>query len=73
MGFNRRTAFVYLVLLTAMLTWGLSFLAIKDVVKTVPVFTLLFLRFSVAAVILGIIGGIKATAGYEIDLTHRKL
>jgi len=38
MELNRRTAFVYLVLLTAMLTWGLSFLAIKDVVKTVPVF-----------------------------------
>jgi drug/metabolite transporter (DMT)-like permease len=67
MEFNRRTAFVYFVLLTAMLTWGLSFLAIKDVVKTVPVFTLLFLRFSVAAVILGIIGGIRG----ELRLPRR--
>ncbi len=69
MEFKKRTAFVYLVLLTAMLTWGLSFLAIKDVVRTVPVFTLLFLRFSVAAIILGIIGGIRG----ELRLPRRDL
>jgi drug/metabolite transporter (DMT)-like permease len=66
---NRRTAFVYLFLLTAMLTWGLSFLAIKDVVKTVPVFTILFLRFSVAAIVRGIIGGIRG----ELRLPRRDL
>ncbi|MCK4392221.1 DMT family transporter, partial [Candidatus Bipolaricaulota bacterium] len=55
----RKTAIVYLALFSAMLIWGLSFLAIKDVVKTVPIFTLLFLRFIVAAILLGILGGIQ--------------
>ena len=55
---NYRTSVsVYLALGFAMLVWGLSFLAIKDVVSHVPVFTLLFLRFSVATIILGAIGG----------------
>ena len=55
---NKRSVFVYLALGFAMLVWGLSFLAIKDVVSHVPVFTLLFLRFSVATILLGTIGGI---------------
>jgi drug/metabolite transporter (DMT)-like permease len=59
MNHGKKTAVVYLVLLVAMLIWGLSFLAIKDVVETVPVFTLLFLRFSVASIILGIIAGFR--------------
>jgi drug/metabolite transporter (DMT)-like permease len=59
MNHGKKTAVVYLVLLAAMLIWGLSFLAIKDVVETVPVFTLLFLRFSVASIILGIIAGFR--------------
>ncbi len=55
----RKTAIVYLALFSAMLIWGLSFLATKDVVKTVPIFTLLFLRFIVATILLGILGGIQ--------------
>ena len=65
----RKTAFVYLVLLSAMLIWGFSFLAIKDVVKTVPVFTLLFLRFAVATALLGLLGG----AQRRLSLPRRDL
>jgi drug/metabolite transporter (DMT)-like permease len=57
MATYERSASVYLALGFAMLVWGLSFLAIKDVVSQVPVFSLLFLRFSVAALLLGVIGG----------------
>lgn len=73
MASDKRSVFVYLALGFAMLVWGLSFLAIKDVVSRVPVFTLLFLRFGVATIVLGLFGDSKATAGYEIDLTRRKL
>jgi drug/metabolite transporter (DMT)-like permease len=38
-----------------MLVWGLSFLAIKDALAVVPVFSLLFIRFLLATVLLGII------------------
>jgi len=55
---DKSSVFVYLALGFAMLVWGLSFLAIKDVVSHVPVFTLLFLRFSVATILLGAIGGV---------------
>jgi drug/metabolite transporter (DMT)-like permease len=52
---NRSTAIrVYGALLTAMTIWGFSFLAIKDALDTVPVFSLLFARFLVAAVLLGL-------------------
>ena len=44
---------VYGALLLAMVTWGFSFLAIKDVVAVVPIFSLLFARFAIAALLLG--------------------
>jgi len=66
---DKRSVFVYLALGFAMLVWGLSFLAIKDVVSHVPVFTLLFLRFSVATILLGVIGGaMRALAVSRRDL-----
>ena len=55
---DKRSVSVYLALGFAMLVWGFSFLAIKDVVSHVPVFTLLFLRFGVATILLGTIGGV---------------
>ncbi len=54
-----KSIFVYLALAFAMLVWGLSFLAIKDVVSHVPIFSLLLIRFSIASVLLGTIGYIK--------------
>lgn len=44
---------VYGALLAAMMIWGVSFLAIKDALTTVPLFSLLFSRFLLATVLLG--------------------
>lgn len=55
MGTDKRLLSVYLALGGAMLAWGLSFLATKDIVSDVPVLSLLFLRFSVASLLLGAI------------------
>jgi len=44
----------YAALLAAMLIWGLSFLAIKDAIEVVPIFSLLFMRFLLATVLLGV-------------------
>jgi len=69
MASDKSSVFVYLALGFAMIVWGLSFLAIKDVVSHVPVFTLLFLRFSVATLLLGVIGGaMRALAISRRDL-----
>jgi len=54
---SSKPVFVYSALASAMIIWGLSFLVIKDVVLRVPMFTLLFLKFSVTAILLGAIGG----------------
>ena len=45
----------YAALLSAMLVWGFSFLAIKHVIVVVPVFSLLFVRFLLATLVLGVI------------------
>jgi len=47
---------VYGALLSAMAIWGLSFLAIKDVIGTIPIFSLLFARFLLATLLLGAMG-----------------
>lgn len=47
---------VYGALIAAMGIWGLSFLVIKDVIGTIPVFSLLFARFLMATILLGILG-----------------
>ena len=47
---------VYGALISAMVVWGLSFLAIKDAIGTIPIFSLLFARFLLAALLLGIFG-----------------
>lgn len=47
---------VYGALISAMVIWGLSFLAIKDVIGTIPIFSLLFTRFLLATLLLGILG-----------------
>ncbi len=46
---------VYGALLSAMTIWGFSFLAIKNALDTVPVFSLLFARFLFATVLLGLL------------------
>jgi len=69
MDSSRRKASVYLALLFAVLAWGLSFLVIKNVVQTVPVFSLLFLRFAVASALLGTFAAIKG----ELRLPRREL
>jgi len=52
---------VYGALLSAMTIWGVSFLAIKDALNTVPVFSLLFARFLLAAILLGLVAGFRRT------------
>lgn len=47
---------VYGALIAAMVIWGLSFLAIKDIIGTIPIFSLLFARFLMATILLGILG-----------------
>ena len=56
MRMAKKTAFVYGVLFSSILIWGFSFLAIKDVIGVAPIFTLLFIRFGVASIVLGIVG-----------------
>jgi len=50
---------VYAALLSAMTIWGFSFLAIKDALSTVPVFSLLFSRFLLATILLGTVAGFR--------------
>jgi drug/metabolite transporter (DMT)-like permease len=47
---------VYGALIASMVIWGLSFLVIKDIIGTIPIFSLLFARFLMATVLLGILG-----------------
>ena len=47
---------VYAALIAAMVIWGLSFLAIKHAIEVVPIFSLLFARFLLATILLGILG-----------------
>ena len=56
MRIAKKTVVVYGVLFSAMLIWGFSFLAIKDVIGVVPIYTLLFIRFAMASIVLGSIG-----------------
>ncbi len=44
-----------LLLVTATLIWGSSFLVMKQAVSALPVFTLLALRFTIAAALLGLV------------------
>jgi len=53
---------VYGALVSAMVIWGISFLAIKDALATVPVFSLLFVRFLLATLLLGVVGIFRHTA-----------
>jgi len=54
---DRRSSIrVYGALFSAMLVWGISFLAVKDAVGTIPVLSLNFVRFTIAAVLLGLLG-----------------
>ena len=63
MRIAKKTVVVYGVLFSAMLIWGFSFLAIKDVISVVPIFTLLFIRFAMASIILGGVGVAKRSLG----------
>jgi len=47
---------VYGALAFSMLVWGFSFLAIKNVVEVVPILSLNFVRFTIAALLLGLLG-----------------
>jgi len=53
---GRATIRIYGALFAAMLVWGFSFLAIKDAVGTIPVLSLSFTRFAIAALLLGLLG-----------------
>jgi len=50
---------VYGALISAMLVWGFSFLAIKSVVGTIPIFSLNFIRFAIAALLLGLLSIVR--------------
>ena len=50
---TRQTLSAYGALASSMIIWGFSFLAIKDLMEIVPVFSLLFIRFTIAALLLG--------------------
>ena len=52
---------VYAALLSAMGIWGLSFLAIKDAIATIPIYSLLFTRFALATLLLGVLGLARGT------------
>ena len=52
---TRQTLGAYAALASSMIIWGFSFLAIKDLMGFVPVFSLLFIRFTIAAVLLGVL------------------
>jgi drug/metabolite transporter (DMT)-like permease len=60
---------VYGALLSAMTIWGFSFLAIKNALNTVPVFSLLFARFLFATVLLGLL----AASRRALRLPRREL
>jgi len=60
---------VYAALISAMVIWGLSFLAIKDAIATIPIFSLLFVRFLLATLLLGILGIVRK----ELRLPRREL
>lgn len=59
----------YMVLLASIFIWGFSFLVVKEVVATVPVFMLLFLRFLIATLVLTPFVAIKG----ELRLPRRDL
>jgi len=56
---NATTTRAVAALFSSMLIWGFSFLAIKDVIAVVPVSSLLFLRFTLAALLLGGLAGAR--------------
>ena len=49
----KRNFRAYAALLSSMLVWGFSFLATKHVIAVAPIFSLLFVRFLLAALLLG--------------------
>ncbi|HBR10213.1 TPA: hypothetical protein DD712_03045 [Candidatus Acetothermia bacterium] len=66
---ERKPIVAYVALLSSMFIWGFSFLVVKEVVATVPVFTLLFLRFFIATLFLAPFTAIKG----ELRLPRRDL
>ncbi len=59
MSSSKRSASVYLALAGAMIIWGLSFLVTKEIVSYMPVITLLFLRFAIASIVLGVLVAVR--------------
>jgi len=59
----------YAALVSSMLIWGFSFLATKELLPVVPVHSLLFARFAVASLFLGVL----ALAGRAVRIGHRDL
>lgn len=59
-----------LALLTAALIWGSSFIVMKDALDNLPVFQLLALRFTLAALLLGIVFRKKLRMHWKSTLTH---
>ncbi len=50
-----------------MAIWGLSFLATKEILPTVPVLALLFARFAIAALLLGAFGLARGRAALRVS------
>ncbi len=69
MHIKNRPLIAYMVLFMAIFIWGFSFLIVQQVVATIPVFMLLFLRFFIAMLVLAPFVVIKG----EIRLPRRDL
>jgi drug/metabolite transporter (DMT)-like permease len=63
----------YGALVGAMAIWGLSFLATKELLPTVPVLSLLFARFAIAAALLAAFGLAQGGRGRALRVSRRDL
>jgi drug/metabolite transporter (DMT)-like permease len=67
------SARAYGALVSAMVIWGLSFLATKELLPTVPVLSLLFARFAIAAALLAAFGLAQGGRGRALRVSRRDL
>ena len=68
---SRQHAQAYGALASAMAIWGLSFLATKELLPTVPVLALLFARFAIATLLLGAFALVRG--GRALRVSRRNL
>jgi len=70
-GTRASGARAYGALVGAMVIWGLSFLATKELLPTVPVLSLLFARFAIAAALLGALGLVRGGRGRALRVSRQ--